>query len=372
MESSIRTNWVGGAYGHACGKSIQALRKMICSPFHENAVPRNEVRSNVILPIVYKSTQLVTGLVPCFISVKGNGQAAAPQTSPPTFAFKCCGKRFNQVVRQMRNKKDQKLVNDVSNCQTAAIYNGARILDFLNKDLSLGTSEAVVKDALDKGKLLLDDDDDDYSEDDDDYGDGDDYSEDDYGEDDYGEDDYGEDNYGEDDNGEDDYGEDGDGDDNYGGDGDGDGDDDDNDSADKDKRMERYRQSFTNDINFQPVGGHVDGSKDCFESKITLPLEKASSHQKLESYNLEYADGLKHLMIFKGPVAPGALAFARTQTSTICMALSDVELHCLGTEFHLGTRTLEMGDDHECCGAWMPTDQGDAFYSGAYATTEHD
>ena len=95
---------------------------------------------------------------------------------------------------------------------------------------------------------------------------------------------------------------------------------------------------------FNCVFGHVDNvgqnSPPFLKSKVTLPLLEVDTTVKLDTY------------VQSGRVPPAGLAYPSYKVATVSFGASDVELHCLHSEVHLGTQQDLSSEVRYKRGSW--------------------
>ena len=82
--SSIRVNRVGGPFGHAGKLTMSQLRKLVVSPYVENAIPRNSEKGNIVLPLIDNYGAVIQA-VPFYIGV--NNKEHSEGVSPHIVVF---------------------------------------------------------------------------------------------------------------------------------------------------------------------------------------------------------------------------------------------------------------------------------------------
>jgi hypothetical protein len=106
---------------------------------------------------------------------------------------------------------------------------------------------------------------------------------------------------------------------------------------------------------FDVTFGHKDSFKrrndpPLFKNKVSFPLGEPDQSFNLDGYLKE------------GRVPPGALAYPRYKVASVSFAASDVELHWLHSDMHVGARQPHTHHDRFRRGSWMRLGQADPIF----------
>ena len=123
VNPSIRVNRVGGPMGHAGGMTMSDIRRDVVSPFVSNALPRNSVLGNIVVPFQLHDSS-VAFAPPFYIGVRQQGAPAVASpalSSIPRHGFVSSGAKVSNAFH------DSEYL-EVLRIFTATVYSGARIL----------------------------------------------------------------------------------------------------------------------------------------------------------------------------------------------------------------------------------------------------
>jgi hypothetical protein len=106
---------------------------------------------------------------------------------------------------------------------------------------------------------------------------------------------------------------------------------------------------------FDVTFGHKDSFKrpndpPILENKVSFPLGEPDQSFNLDGYLKE------------GRVPPGALAYPRYKVASVSFAASDVELHCLHSDMHFGSRLPHTHHDRFRRGSWLRLGQAEPIF----------
>lgn len=266
---------------------LMSVRKKVVSPYVQGCLPRNAPKGNIVLPASDKDG-LVTHFIPYYMAVSTDNKGVKnPKEAVPRYGF---GMIAGTRFREQVKKANSSAMLNVSREFNAAPYNGAKVLMALAElDPNMTTSKSACQHALRTCKPNKDD------------------------------------------------------------------------TAPL-KTLDGLSDPKEYSTCLEVVSGHTDAygekgkvAQTTFQSKMSFPLGTADQSKTLKDYihvvTSTSMEEPRYYWDWQGQALPGALVYPRLKVATVCFALSDIELHCLGDEMHFGAK--QEGVLARYRGAWM-------------------